>query len=327
MPSIAAMHRCLDLASLGRGKVGNAPLVGSVLVRDGVIIAQGYYEGFGKLHAERALLQKFDQKISSDDVLYVNLEPCCHHGKTPPCTEILLERGVKNVVCGMVDPDSRVAGKGIEILRKSGVNVLCPFLHSQCAYLNRGCVSVRTRLRPWITIKRAQTRDGRIANPDGSTMKITDVVQDAWAHEYLRAKHDAILVGVHTILTDNPLLNTRFIQNSPPIYRIILDPHFKIPPSANVVSSFLASQTIIITAKISEELQSKKIELSKRGVRFFEVPFDGHIFHWQDLFDVLITPNGNYYGITSILVEGGTKTWELFSASGYKDEEVVLTGN
>ena len=327
IPSIPAMRRCLELASLGRGHVGNAPLVGSVLVRDEAIIAEGYYEGFGKLHAERSLLQKFDQKISSEDVLYVNLEPCCHHGKTPPCTDILLERGVKNVVCGMVDPDTRVAGKGIEILRAHGVNVICPFLHSQCAYLNRGFISVRTRLRPWITLKRAQTRDGRIANPDGSKMKITDETQDALAHKHLRAKHDAILVGVNTILTDNPQLDTRFIQNNSLVYRIILDPHFKIPESANVVSPSLASRTIIVTANILEELQAKKAALTQRGVRILELPFDGQIFDWQALFNALMTPNDEYHGITSILVEGGPKTWELFSRSGYRDEEVVLVGN
>ena len=250
----AAMRRCLELADRGRGAVGNGALVGSVLLRRGAIVAEGFHAAWGRAHAERALLEAFSSDVEPEDVLVVNLEPCCHHGKTPPCIDILLQRGVRRVVVGMADPDPRVAGKGIALLRSAGVAVEGPVLPELCYRANRGFVSVRTTGRPWITLKRAQTPDGRVANPDGSPLKITSSAQDVWAHTRLRATHDAILIGVGTALCDDPSLNTRFAQLLPqenaPIqpWRIVLDRELRLPPTAKLATDAHRARTIVVHA-------------------------------------------------------------------------------
>lgn len=321
------MQRCLELAERGRGAVGNGAMVGAVLVRHGVIIAEGYHDHFDGPHAELALLEKFDQKIRSTDILYVNLEPCCHHGKTPPCTDLLVARGVKRVVVGMTDPDGRVAGQGLAQLRSAGIAVSGPVLLCLCEHLNRGFISVRTLGRPWVTLKRAQTKGGAIAHDDGKPMKITSPEQDAWSHMFIRAQHEAILVGVGTIINDDPKLNIRFVQEyksstvSP--YRIILDPQLRIPLTARVVTDELRDRTIVITASTDD---LAKRNLRARGVMVFDVALQNGCFDWRVLWDRLITPEGGYHGLTSVLVEGGRRTWEIFRSAGMIDEEVTLVG-
>jgi diaminohydroxyphosphoribosylaminopyrimidine deaminase/5-amino-6-(5-phosphoribosylamino)uracil reductase len=326
------IRRCLELASRGRGKTGINPMVGSVLVRDGSIISDGFHSGFGKPHAERQLLENLDQKIRSDDVLYVNLEPCVHSSKkTPPCAQFLVETGIKTVVFGMTDPNPQVAGRGIEYLRSHGVTVIGPVLPDECARLNRGFVSLMKNGRPWITLKSAQTVDGQHAMPDGSPLKITSEEQDRWSHQCLRARHDAILVGVGTILADNPRLDVRFIDHPPSAKRIILDPHFKVRPEAQVVNGELATGTIIVCKRTEESEDAKESEehcrlFESRGVRILRAPFESNAFEWLPLWEQLMTPGGAFHGISSILVEGGIKTWETFRGANMVDEEVVLIG-
>lgn len=329
-----AMHRCLALARRGRGFVGNGALVGSVLVRDGGIIAEGFHAAFGSAHAERDLLTYFDGDIRPDDILYVNLEPCCHHGKTPPCTDIILERGIKHVVYGMQDPDARVAGEGIALLRSRGVTVTGPVSLPHCERLNRGFISVRKHNRPFITLKQAMTRDGRIAHDDESPLAITSEEQNIWTHTHLRGEHDAILVGVNTIITDNPRLDCRLsTHNGRPSgaplqpYRIVLDRTLRIPIDARVVTDDHRDRTIIIHAPIVDhDMDLSASRLRQQGVRLIEVPMSGEAFDWQSLWNALITPEGEYHGLTSILVEGGAMTWEMFKKAGMVDEEVTLIG-
>ena len=318
------LRRCLELAEHGRGKVGNGALVGTVLVRDGEIIAEGYHAGFGKPHAERALLELFTDHILPTDTLYVNLEPCCHTGKTPPCTDIIIERGIKNIVYGMRDPDTRVSGEGLKRLRVTGCSIVGPILPEESMWLNRGFVSVRTKNRPWITLKIAKTRDGKIANADGSTLKITSEDQDRWSHEFLRATHDAILIGIGSVITDNPNLNTRFVQDSPPLHRIILDPHLRIPHNAQVLETSSQSPTTVIVSPEVDPNRMKKI--SERGVRIVTISIEDHHFVWNDLWNALMTPDGDYHGITSLLVEGGATTAASFQSAGHVDCDVVLSG-
>lgn len=317
------MRRCLELAAQGRQTVGNGALVGAVLVRDGKIIAEGYHAKRGSAHAERDLLEKFSEKISPTDILYVNLEPCCHHGRTPPCTDIILERGIKHVVFGMVDPDTRVRGQGIEILRKNGVIVEGPVLRAECEWLNRGFISVRTKLRPWITLKMARMADGRIANADGSPLAITSPEQNKWSHTFLRARHDAILVGVQTVINDNPTLDAR-LSDDPGYrpWRIILDPHGRMPHDAKVVTDDFASKTIILVDFQNE----KNVEmLRQNGVHVFAVPMNDEGFVWEELWKVLLGSDGDFEGITSFLVEGGERTWNMFKNASHIDMAVVLT--
>ncbi len=324
MDHTEAMHRCLELAALGRRAVGNGALVGSVLVRNGNIIAEGYHHAFGKNHAERALLESFTGEIQPDDVLYVNLEPCCHTGKTPPCTDIIIERSIKHVVIGMVDPDMRVSGEGIALLRQNGVTVEGPVLRAECEWFNRGFVSVRTKNRPWITAKMAKTGDGRIANADGSPLAITSPEQNIWSHTFLRARHDAILVGVQTVINDNPTLDAR-LSNQPDYHpwRIVLDPHGRMPHDAKVVTDDHAASTILI---VNPEHQSAVDVLRKNGVHIFSVASDTEGFIWKDLWEALLASEGDFHGITTLLVEGGEKTWRMFHVAQMADIEVELTG-
>lgn len=323
---VTFIRRCLELAARGRGHVGNGALVGAILVRRGEIIAEGFHEGFGKAHAERALLENYKGEIREDDVLYVNLEPCSHHGKTPPCTDIVIERGVKNVVFGMIDPDMRVVGEGLKKLRAAGCELVGPVLPEECARLNRGYVSARTKGRPWITLKRAVAQGGRIADDDGRPLRITNEEQDRWSHETLRARHDAILAGIGTVLADNPNLNTRFIQDSPPLHRLIMDPSLKIPDDAIVLKVSEKSPTTIITGDKADAERVKKLE--GRGARVVRVPIGREgTFVWSDVWRTLIEPDGDYHGITSILLEGGERTWETFKNARMVDEEITLIGS
>jgi diaminohydroxyphosphoribosylaminopyrimidine deaminase/5-amino-6-(5-phosphoribosylamino)uracil reductase len=318
-------------------------MVGAVLVRKAEIIAEAFHKGFGKAHAERGLLEAFEGPIESDDVLYVNLEPCCHTGKTPPCTDIIIERGMKHVVYGMQDPDHRVAGKGTERLRESGIEVVGPIERTLCENLNRGFSVVRKYNRPFITVKMAQDRAGRISNDNGSPLKITSDDQNAWSHTWLRAKHDAILVGVQTVINDNPLLNTRFMRNEDlsiqsgldknsknlknknsiqysPV-RVVLDPQLRIPVDARVCH-VTEQQTIIFVTDPSRTDQAEKVsQLESKGVQVEAVKTNkSGEFEWEALWQVFLS-----HGITSVLVEGGARTWELFRKHGFIDQQVVQT--
>ncbi len=319
------MHRCLALAERGRGKVGTNPLVGAVLVRRGEVIAEGWHAGFGLPHAERVLLDGYHGDVDPEDVLYVNLEPCCHRGKTPPCTEILQERGVKRVVYGMIDPNAQMAGKGIEALRRAQVECIGPFERARCEWMNRGFVSLHTKSRLWVTLKRAQLRDGEIAAPGGASLKITSASQDRWAHEWLRGRHDAILVGVQTVITDDPLLTVRSDRALPSPLRIVLDPHCRIPPGARIISGALAAGTVVIVGPEAESAKCR--QLRGRGVQVLEVPLLDRRFDYSALWRVLMTPTDGFHGIASVLVEGGAKTWQSFREEGAIDEEVILMGD
>ena len=335
------MRRCLALAENGRGKVGINPMVGAVLVRDDAIIAEAFHEGFGRPHAEQSLLERLHGEVRPGDVLCVNLEPCCHYGKTPPCTEAIIAAGVRHVVFGMEDPNLLVCGKGIAMLRGAGIEVIGPVLPVECRRLNRGFVTLHEQGRPWVTLKQAQTTDGRIAREDGSPLKITSAAQDAWSHEMLRARHDALLVGVDTIIRDKPQLDVRaknkeLVQPVP----VILDPHGRLPPD----SAVLREGTIIVTQQHAgvhtEQCRSVgaanienpaapfqgAADFKQKGIRIFAVPMRGSVFHWPALWHALTTPADGYHGITSILVEGGPRTWEAFRRAGCRDQEVVLVG-
>ena len=320
------MRRCLELAARGRGFVGNGALVGAVLVRDGAAVGEGWHRGYGLAHAERDLLQKFDQQCCSSDVLYVNLEPCCHEGKTPPCTDIIIKRGVTTVVFGMLDPDPRVAGKGIAALREAGVTVIGPVLPHACAWFNRGFVTLRTKGRPWITLKKAQTRAGDVASQDGGRRHITTQEQNVWAHTYLRAMHDAVLVGIGTVIADNPLLNTRFVQDTTPTagvpYKIVLDRNCDIPKNARLFEEH-PERVIVVVDDSAPRAQVSVI--GNLGARVLRVPCGDEGVVWPALWEALTVPRDTYTGITSVLVEGGVRTWDTFKRHG-TDMEVTLVG-
>lgn len=317
------LHRCLELAASARGKTQSNPMVGAVLVRGDSIIAEGVHVGFGAAHAERALLNNFDQKISSNDVLYVNLEPCCHHGKTPPCTEAIIAAGIRTVVFGMTDPDHRVAGEGIAALEAAGITVIGPADSERCRRFSRGYVSLRERGRPWITLKCAKKPDGSIASSDGSPIAITTDEQNAWSHAMLRARHDAILVGAGTVVTDDPLLSLRTgdaaIDQFQPL-RIVLDPMLRTPVTARIVRE----GTLLITAQDRDAAAVRSYE--DRGVRVMPFLSRERVFSLQALLQALGESSEYHPAIASILVEGGSRTWNHFRSCGLVDEEILLAG-
>lgn len=321
------MRECLALGQTERSEVGNGAMVGAILVRENKILERGSHRGFGHSHAEADLLARFSGEIHPEDILYVNLEPCCHQGKTPPCSRAIIGRGVKRVCFGMEDPDPRVRGQGIEELRRAGIEVIGPVARASCEFLNRGFINQRTKGRPWITLKRAQTRDGRIANEDGSPLKITSPSQDAWAHTFLRAEHDAVLVGVETVVRDNPKLNARLAASGSGFqpWRITLDPRLRTPVTAKVVSDEVRGRTIIITAQ-DHGRADVQAALQGRGVRILTVPLKDRKYDLSELWKVLSSSHDGFHGLTSILVEGGMRTWEAFREAGAVDEEAVLTG-
>lgn len=310
-----AMQRCFQLAEQGRGQVGNGALVGAVLLRGDDIVAEAAHTSYGKKHAERVLIEGFSG-IQEEDILCVNLEPCHHYGKTPPCTDIIIQSGIKHVVYGMADPDKRVAGQGIAALRAAGITVTGPVLPVQARRLNKGFCSAREQDRPWCTLKKAQRVDGAIAQPDGSKLCITSHQQNTWSHRYLRARHDAVVVGVNTIITDNPQLTIRHIDAHYQPFRIIFDPTLRIPMDAQV----LGERAIVVTSAKSD----KMADITATGTTVWQLPTDEHGIVLTDFFQQCLTPTESFIGLTSLLIEGGPHTWQQFATAGAVDELVTL---
>lgn len=301
-------------------------------MREGCIVAEGHYSGWGKMHAEQELFKKFVQKLRPTDMLYVNLEPCISFAgkKTPSCAEFLIHRGVKNVVVGMLDPDIRVCGKGLAALRNAGVTIFGPVVQHECYWFNRGYVSLRKKGRPWVTLKRAQTPLGKIQSEHGGRrLMITSETQDRWSHRFLRTTHDAVLVGVQTVIADNPALTVRYgVPAMRQPLRIILDPTLRVPLTAKVCNVECAP-TMVITGSLRKDplVLKKRSELQRCGVEVVDAPLKRNgLFDFDLLFALLTTPREGFFGISSMLVEGGQRTWAAFRKSRIVDMEVTLVG-
>jgi len=203
------MQRCIDLAARGLGQTLSNPLVGSVVVYDGEIISEGWHAKFGERHAERMAIDaiKHDARLKRS-TLYVNLEPCSHHGKTPPCADYILSCGIPEVVYGMEDPFEKVSGRGLKLLRENGVRVIGPVLQKECEFLNRRFITFQTKKRPYIILKWAESADGFITNDSKSRIQISGNEANILLHKW-RSEEMAVLVGANTAVADSPLLNVR----------------------------------------------------------------------------------------------------------------------
>lgn len=228
------MLRCLELARQGEGTVAPNPMVGAVVVRDGEVLAEGYHVAPGLDHAEPAALRKLDFSAPGA-TMYVNLEPCCHHGRTPPCTDAILRAGIRRVVVGMVDPFPQVAGEGIRLLREAGVEVTVGVEEEACRALNAGYLSSLNLGRPRVWLKAGVTLDGRIADGWGASRWITSDAARARAHQ-LRARCDAVMVGSGTLLADDPSLNTR-LQGGRDALPVVIDSGLRISANAKVLTA------------------------------------------------------------------------------------------
>lgn len=293
------MQMAIELAERGRGYTSPNPLVGAVIVKDGVVVGRGYHERAGKAHAEvNAIADAGDQ--TNGATLYVNLEPCNHHGRTPPCTEAILKSGIHRVVVGMEDPNPTVGGGGNQLLRDHGIEVVCDVLKKQSERLNEIFIKYVTTKRPFVILKCACTLDGRIASRTGDSKWITNTESRRFVHE-LRHAVDAIMVGKGTVSKDNPRLTTRFDDKKgrDPM-RIVLDTHLSVPHDAALLNLSSDSDTVIITGPDVPE--KKKNGLARPGVRILSTRLkNGEI----DL-DVLMTRLGEME-ITSLLIEGGSR--------------------
>ena len=244
------MRRAIELAKRGMGYTSPNPMVGAVIVKDGRIIGEGWHERYGELHAERNALKHCKESPQGAD-MYVTLEPCCHHGKQPPCVEAVIEAGIKRVYVGSDDPNPLVAGGGIKILKEHGIEVVTQVLKDECDRLNEVFFYFIQTRRPYVAMKYAMTMDGKIATYSGLSKWITG--EKAREHvQNLRHRYKAIMAGIGTVLADDPLLTCRIEGGVNPI-RIICDTHLKPPPESQIVNTAKEVPTIVA---VSERYQS-----------------------------------------------------------------------
>ena len=287
------MKRALELAKKAMGYTSPNPMVGCVVVKDGRIVTEGYHERCGEYHAERNALTKCSEDLTGA-TMYVTLEPCCHQGKTPPCTDIILERGIGKVYVGSMDPNPKVAGKGVQILRDHGVEVETGLLEEECLSLNEIFFHYITTKMPYVAMKYAMTLDGKIASFSGDSKWVTGERAREHTH-FLRKKYRGILVGIGTVLADDPMLNCR-IENGVDPVRIVCDSHLQIPLECQLVKTAKNIETIVCYAEENEEKQKALMEA---GVQLIKAEKDGQV----DL-EKLMMELGSME-IDSVLVEGG----------------------
>lgn len=305
------MRRCLELAQNGLGTTYPNPLVGSVIVYHDQIIGEGWHQKAGCAHAEVNAVQSVsDKSLLQKATLYVSLEPCAHHGKTPPCADMIVDLGIPRVVIGTTDPNTLVAGRGIQKLKDHGIEVILGVLETECLELNKRFFTYHNKHRPYIILKWAQSADGFMAPDTRESQKpvwISNVYSRQLVHKW-RSEEQAILVGAKTVLDDNPSLDVRDWTGIHPV-RIVLDKNRSIPPDATIFKG--NSKTICITEQ--ENLHT----------------IDHCIFE-NAIFDNSIVSTCNAilfkHQIQSVIIEGGAKTLSLFLESGQWDEARVFTG-
>lgn len=294
------MKMCLALAQKAQSKTSPNPLVGCVLVKNDKVIGSGYHKKAGHNHAEVVALKSCRQN-PRNATLYVNLEPCCFYGRTPPCTHAIIRAGISRVVCGIKDPNPKVSGKGIAQLQKAGINVKVGFLEKECQKLNKFFIYWITKGLPYVVLKAAMSSDYKIAEEAGVRTKITGHAADIYIH-HLRGFFDAILVGANTVISDNPKLTVRYVKPKKNPLRIILDSTLRIPMSAKVLQD---KNVFIATTKNAEKSKFKK--LKKLGYGVTMLPLKNGLVDISSLLRYLAKKN-----ITSILVEGGRKIFDSF---------------
>ena len=310
------MRRALRLAARGRGRVSPNPLVGAIVVKDGEIVGEGYHEVYGGPHAEVNALRQAGERARGATMV-VTLEPCCHHGKTPPCTQALVSHGIRRVVVGTLDPNPQVNGRGVEELRNAGLEVRVGVLDEACRELNRGYFKwIQTGL-PWVTAKLAVTLDGKIATRTGHSKWITSQHARRWAHR-LRAEHDAVVVGSRTLLVDDPQLTVRHVRGPNP-WRVVLDTRLEYIPGTQVAEMGTRDGRTIVAAG-KEVPDDRMVEALGSGLRVWnlETDLEGKI----DPLDLLMRAGAE--GFTSVLLEGGAELVSSFVQRGLVDRLVLF---
>jgi len=292
------MQAALQLAKKGIGWAFPNPMVGAVLVKNNKIIGKGYYKSFGSPHAE---IEAFNNATEDprDATIYVTLEPHNHYGKTPPCTDTIIAKGIKRVVCAVADPNPKVHGSGFEKLKKAGIEVTVGVCENEAGKLNEGFFTFHQKKRPFVALKFAASLDGKMATKTGDSKWITNENTRVFART-LRGDYHAILVGINTVLQDNPNLGARQKDKKDPL-RIILDSALKIPLTSDVLRD---DNVLIVTTKNAD--QEKLEQLHEKGIEVLQMPEEKILI--SDLIKALYKKE-----IVSIFVEGGSETLGSFA--------------
>lgn len=315
---ITLMQHAMTLAQRGEGWVSPNPLVGAVIVRDGEVIAEGWHARYGDLHAERNAFRDADSRgiDCRGATIYVTLEPCCHHGHQPPCTEAIIEHGIRRVVMGLPDPNPLVAGKGVRLLQEAGIEVDCLSpdlqLYKELLYQNRIFLKFITTRMPWVTAKWAMTLDGKIASRTGDSKWVSSPESRQRVH-LMRRRHKAIMCGIGTVLADDPMLNVRLPEDVVPAddirqpIRIIADRHLRIPLDSQLVRT--AHDIPLVIAASADADPKKEDALIEVGAQ---------VWHCGSAREIM--ERAGKENIDSILVEGGGILNESLFCEGLIDE-------
>jgi diaminohydroxyphosphoribosylaminopyrimidine deaminase/5-amino-6-(5-phosphoribosylamino)uracil reductase len=305
------MRLALALAKKGLGKVEPNPAVGCVIVKNNKIIGKGFHKKFGGPHAEINAL-KSCKKSSRGATMYVTLEPCCHFGKTPPCTNAIIKAGIKKVVAAVKDPTEKVAGKGFKILKQAGIEIETGICKNQAQILNAPFFKLAKSKRPWVIIKWAQSKDGFLARTDKKRW-ITNSKSRKDVHK-LRKKVQAILVGINTVLEDDPMLTARPDTGRQPL-RVVLDSRLRIPQNCNLIKTAKKTPVCIFTT-------INKTKIKQKGVEIIKVKKNKDGINLKAVIGELGKRN-----IQQLLVEGGEKVITSFLKQKLADEIVIYASN
>ncbi|MGN0004127.1 MAG: bifunctional diaminohydroxyphosphoribosylaminopyrimidine deaminase/5-amino-6-(5-phosphoribosylamino)uracil reductase RibD [Sphingobacterium composti] len=311
------IKRCLELATLGAGTVSPNPMVGAVIVYEDKIIGEGYTSPYGGAHAEvnavasaiNLLGESEARSIFKESTIYVSLEPCAHHGKTPPCADMLVSLGFAKVVIGCLDPFAKVNGLGVQKLKDAGIEVVVGVLEKECQFVNRRFFTRIEKFRPYVILKWAETKNGFFAPADNSQRWISNNASKQLVHKW-RSEEDAILVGKNTALVDNPSLTNRLWTGKSP-KRVLIDKNLDIPQDANLYLSEESDLIVFNAIKTEWNGKLKFIELEN-----FDLYLPQNILYQLYLMD-----------IQSIIIEGGAKTIKQFVDADLWDEARIFVGN
>jgi diaminohydroxyphosphoribosylaminopyrimidine deaminase/5-amino-6-(5-phosphoribosylamino)uracil reductase len=302
------MRRALRLAARGRGWTSPNPMVGAVIVKGGRVVGEGYHHMVGGPHAEVNAL-RVAGGAARGATLYVTLEPCCHHGRTPPCTEAVIAAGIRRVVAAMRDPDPRVNGKGLAQLRSAGIGTEVGVLEAEAGRLNEAYLKRITTGLPFVSLKAAMSLDGKIATSVGESRWITGEKARALGHR-LRASHDALLTGVETVLADDPELTVRLARGRTPL-RVVADSQARTPPDARLLTADQRPPVIAVTGRAP---LARRRRLERAGAQVWVLPAREGRINLKALMQRLVGA-----GIQSVLVEGGGTLAESALAAGLVD--------
>lgn len=299
MPERKYMERAIELAQKGQGWANPNPMVGAVIVKNGTIIGEGFHAKCGELHAERRAIAALTESAQGA-VMYVTLEPCCHYGRTPPCTQAILEQKIAKVVIGSRDPNPKVAGKGAKTLRDAGVEVEEDFMREECDRLNRIFFHYIVSRTPYVVMKYAMTADGKIATRTGASRWITGERARSLVHE-MRHNYMGIMAGIGTVLADDPMLNVRLEGKRSPV-RIICDSRLRIPVNSRICQTAQEYRTIIACGVEKESVREKAAHLVEAGIEVVSLPDGDGKVDLKKLMQYL-----GDQGIDSVFLEGGAQ--------------------